>query len=172
MTDLKNVFIPSSTSSTHKQNYYYLLVLGLIILITISITLFPTYLNLSTTRVFKKQKGGAIPIYRTDSTKKNMAATGDAISKGAKSAVSLDTYKKGAKMAYGGVKAGAQAGIRAGEYAGDKLRENASGISNIVIFIFIGFGFMMYIFPVLAMGLIGALTFLIARRTIVDTATV
>jgi hypothetical protein len=102
-----------------------------------------------------------------DKATKNMEKTTGTIASAGKAVVSKDTYKK----AYGGVKAGVSAGISAGEYAGEQFRENASGISNIVVFIFLGFGFMAYIFPVLAMALIGALTFLIARRTIVNTIT-
>ena len=141
---------------------------GLALVSILAIWVPVTYLKMPMPR---KQSGGANPLLLADMTKKNMSATGSAISKGAKAAVSLDTYKKGAKAAYSGAKAGAKAGVEAGEYAADKYRENAGGISKIIAFIFLGAGFMMYIFPVLAMGLIGALTFLIARGTIVDIFT-
>jgi len=139
---------------------------GLALVIILAIWIPVTYLKQP---IQRKQYGGAvIPVPLADMTKKNMAATGSAISKGAKAAVSLDTYKKGAKA---GIKAGAKASLAAGEYAADTYRDNAGGLSSIVAFIFLGIGFMMYIFPVLAMGLIGALTFLIARGTIVDMFT-
>lgn len=121
-----------------------------------------------------KQSGGAsvtstmgIKGISLDKTTKNIEKTKSALSSAGKAVVSKDTYKK----AYGGIKEGVSAGVSAGEYAGEQYREHATGISNIVVFIFLGFGFMAYIFPVLAMGLIGALTFLIARRTIVNTIT-
>ena len=121
-------------------------------------------------RKYIAQSGGArvtstmgIKGIALDKATKNMEKTTGAIASAGKAVVSKDTYKK----AYGGIKAG----VSAGEYAGEQFRENASGISNIVVFIFLGFGFMAYIFPVLAMALIGALTFLIARRTIVNTIT-
>lgn len=143
-----------------------MVIAGLALVIIFAIWIPVTYLNQP---IQRKQYGGdAIPLLLADKTKKNMSATGSTISKGAKAAVSLDTYKKGAKA---GIKAGAKASLAAGEYAADTYRDNAGGISKLVVFIFLGAGFMMYIFPVLAMGLIGALTFLIARGTIVDMFT-
>lgn len=100
-----------------------------------------------------------------DTSLKNYEKTKSAISSAGKTITSKETYKKGFSKAVGGVKAG-------GEYLGEQYREHATGISNIIVFIFLGIGFMAYIFPIIAMVLIGALTFLIARRTIVNTITI
>ena len=73
------------------------------------------------------------------------------------------------------VKSVASTGLRYGNYAGDYavegIKSNGGFFSKAMFFIFIGVGFTVYIFPVIALFLIGALTFLLVRKTFAEIIT-
>ena len=77
-------------------------------------------------------------------------------------------FKSGVKSGYAKSKELGSAGIA---YGADQFREKSEFIYKYIAMIFIGIGFSVYIFPVLAMFLIGALTFLIVRKSIAGVIT-
>ncbi len=110
-----------------------------------------------------KYKVGGLTTVLGKGAVSRMQSTGSALSKlGSKS-----TYTSAGK----GVLSAGRTGIEAGEYMADRYKAQTGGISGFVAFAFLGIGFMVYIFPVLAMGLLGALTFFIARDTLANTFT-
>jgi hypothetical protein len=70
-----------------------------------------------------------------------------------------------------GLETGAEYGKAGIAYGADQFREKSEFIYKYIAMIFIGIGFSVYIFPVLAMFLIGALTFLIVRKSIAGVIT-
>lgn len=111
-------------------------------------------------------------------TNRNMAKTKSAIAAPFKG----ETYKKMGSSIKSGVVSGYQrgkelgsAGIEYGKegiaYGAEQFREKSEFIYKYIALIFIGIGFSVYIFPVLAMFLIGALTFLIVRKNIANVIT-
>ena len=111
-------------------------------------------------------------------TQKNMERTKSAISAPFKK----ESYKKLGSSISSGVKSGyarskelGSAGIEYGKagiaYGAEQMREKSDFIYKYIAMIFIGIGFSVYIFPVLAMFLIGALTFLIVRKSIAGVIT-
>jgi hypothetical protein len=70
-----------------------------------------------------------------------------------------------------GLETGAEYGKAGMTYGAEQFRENSEFIYKYIALIFIGIGFSVYIFPVLAMFLIGALTFLIVRKSIAGVIT-
>jgi len=111
-------------------------------------------------------------------TQKNMERTKSAISAPFKK----ESYKKIGSSISSGVKSGyarskelGSAGIEYGKagiaYGAEQFREKSDFIYKYIAMIFIGIGFSIYIFPVLAMFLIGALTFLIVRKSIAGVIT-
>jgi hypothetical protein len=111
-------------------------------------------------------------------TQKNMERTKSAVSAPFKK----ESYKKLGSSISSGVKSGytkskelGSAGLEYGKagisYGADQIRENSDFIYKYIAMIFIGIGFSVYIFPVLAMFLIGALTFLIVRKSIAGVIT-
>ena len=111
-------------------------------------------------------------------TKRNMAKTKSAITAPFKG----ETYSKLGSSIKSGVKQGYQRGKELGSagleygkegivYGAEQFREKSEFIYKYIALIFIGIGFSVYIFPVLAMFLIGALTFLIVRKNIANVIT-
>jgi hypothetical protein len=89
-----------------------------------------------------------------------------------------ETYKKlGSKISSGvstGYEKSKELGARGLEYGRqgvDQFKESSSVIYKYVAIIFLGIGFTMYILPVVAMFLIGAITFLIVRKDITKLIT-
>jgi hypothetical protein len=70
-----------------------------------------------------------------------------------------------------GLETGAEYGKAGLSYGAEQFREKSEFIYKYIAMIFIGIGFTVYIFPVLAMFLIGALTFLIVRKSIAGVIT-
>lgn len=87
--------------------------------------------------------------------KESYAKLGSSISSGVKSG-----YAKSKELGSAGI-----------AYGADQFREKSEFIYKYIAMIFIGIGFSVYIFPVLAMFLIGALTFLIVRKSIAGVIT-
>lgn len=132
----------------------------------------------------KKQKGGfnfasgvkgvagritsSTTLSKTD---KNIGKTKSALSVPFKK----ETYKKLGSSISTGVKTGYERSKELGSagiaYGTNQIRENSEFIYKYIAIIFIGIGFSVYIFPVLAMFLIGAVTFLIVRKSIADVIT-
>lgn len=111
-------------------------------------------------------------------TKRNMEKTKRALTTPFKG----ESYKKMGSSIKSGVVSGYQrgkelssAGIEYGKegiaYGAEQFREKSEFIYKYIALIFIGIGFSVYIFPVLAMFLIGALTFLIVRKNIANVIT-
>lgn len=96
-----------------------------------------------------------------------------------KSALSAPFKKESYQKLGSSIKSGVQSGYTRGKelgsagisYGADQIRENSEFIYKYIAMIFIGIGFSVYIFPVLAMFLIGALTFLIVRKSIAGVIT-
>lgn len=93
-----------------------------------------------------------------------------------------ESYKKLGSSIKSGVSSGYQrskelgsAGLEYGKegivYGAEQFREKSEFIYKYIALLFIGIGFSVYIFPVLAMFLIGALTFLIVRKNIANVIT-
>lgn len=110
--------------------------------------------------------------------KKNMERTKSAITAPFKT----ESYKNLGSSIKSGVKSGyvrskelGSAGLEYGKagiaYGAEQFREESEFIYKYIALIFIGIGFSVYIFPVLAMFLIGALTFLIVRKNIANVIT-
>ena len=70
-----------------------------------------------------------------------------------------------------GLETGAEYGKAGLSYGAEQFREKSEFIYKYIAMIFIGVGFTVYIFPVLAIFLIGALTFLIVRKNIAGVIT-
>lgn len=111
-------------------------------------------------------------------TKRNMEKTKSAITAPFKG----ESYKKMGSSIKSGVVSGYQRGKELGSsgieygkegiaYGAEQFREKSEFIYKYIALIFIGIGFSVYIFPVLAMFLIGALTFLIVRKNIANVIT-
>ena len=111
-------------------------------------------------------------------TKRNMAKTKSAITapfKGESYSKLGSNIKSGVVSGYQRGKELGRAGIEYGKegiaYGAEQFREKSEFIYKYIALIFIGIGFSVYIFPVLAMFLIGALTFLIVRKNIANVIT-
>jgi hypothetical protein len=126
----------------------------------------------------KSKAGRVSKIFTLNRATKNMGKTASAI----KSIGQKETYKKLGRKAVSGVKTGYAKGKELGaqglQYGregiargADEFKENSAVIYKYIALIFLGIGFTMYIFPILAMFLMGALTFLIVRKDIANLIT-
>jgi hypothetical protein len=112
-------------------------------------------------------------------TKKTMLSKTEKNIEKTKSAFSAPFKKESYKKLGSNIKSGVESGYARGkelgsaglEYGSEQLREKSEFIYKYIALIFIGIGFSVYIFPVLAMFLIGALTFLIVRKSIAGVIT-
>lgn len=112
-------------------------------------------------------------------TKKTMLSKTEKNIEKTKSAFSAPFKKESYKKLGSNIKSGVESGYAQGkelgsaglEYGTEQLREKSEFIYKYIALIFIGIGFSVYIFPVLAMFLIGALTFLIVRKSIAGIIT-
>lgn len=136
----------------------------IILLLIMCIILYIILCNHVSTNIKICQIGG---LSMSSKANKNMGKAKSLISSIGKK----ETYKNiGSKISsgYGRSKELASQGLH---YGVDQVREKSEFIYKYIAMAFIGIGFTVYIFPVLAMFLIGALTFLIVRKSIAGVIT-